>query len=125
MEKLYDLIARPGFSSTLVLLLVLLPLASAIFVPMFGRSARRVALILAQLHLGLTVAVAVLAIPVLIDREDMDRRVPEASRSLIRPNFIPGSQPALPAGLLRRSRLHRHRCRTVRIGHPIFVASTE
>ena len=45
----------------LVLLLVLMPLASAAFVPAFGRKARRVALWISLVHLGLTAAVVTMA----------------------------------------------------------------
>ena len=46
----------------LVLLLVALPLASAAVVPLFGRAARRVALLLALVHAGLTAAVVLGAV---------------------------------------------------------------
>jgi NADH-quinone oxidoreductase subunit M len=67
----------------LVLLLVLMPLASAALVPLFGRAARRASLSLAILHLGITAAVIISAVGVL---EDRDRT------SWIRPVFVPGSE---------------------------------
>jgi len=72
--------------SFLVLLLVLVPLASAVVVPLFGRFARRVALWLAILHLGLTAAVIIPAVPVLRDRDLTVRGMP------LEPVFVPGSQ---------------------------------
>ena len=38
----------------LTLLLVAVPLAAAVFVPLFGRASRRVALVVSLLHVGLT-----------------------------------------------------------------------
>ena len=49
----------------LVLLLVLVPLAAAVAMPLFGRAARRAALLVALVHLGLTAAVVTIAIPTL------------------------------------------------------------
>ncbi|HSQ58235.1 MAG TPA: NADH-quinone oxidoreductase subunit M [Gemmata sp.] len=56
MEKLTDLIADPRTARTLVLLVVLVPLFSAIILSVTGRGARRVALWLAVLHLALVAA---------------------------------------------------------------------
>lgn len=77
--------------SFLVLLLVLMPLASAAIIPLFGRFARRAALWLAILHLGLTAAVLIPAIGVLKDRDLTELGMPESQWTLIRPEFVPGS----------------------------------
>jgi NADH-quinone oxidoreductase subunit M len=74
----------------LVLLLVVLPLLSAALVPLFGRAARRAALLLAILHLGVTAAVMVPAVPLLTDRRDGPGNQPDAE-SVFRPEFVPGS----------------------------------
>jgi NADH-quinone oxidoreductase subunit M len=89
-ERITDAVASLGTGGTLVLLLVLLPFASAAIVPLFGRSARRVALRLALVHLALTVGVVVLAVGVLKDRAYLGSDVQE--QDLIRPVFVPGSQ---------------------------------
>ncbi len=78
----------------LVLLLVLLPLLSAVVVPVFGRAARRVSLLLALVHLGLTAAVVVIAVAW------FDTRTPISLPSVpthddfkvlrFRPEFVPG-----------------------------------
>jgi NADH-quinone oxidoreductase subunit M len=77
--------------SFLVLLLVLLPLTSAVVLPLFGQLARRVALWLAILHLGVTAAVIIPAVGVLKDRDLTDFGIPEGQWTLIRPEFVPGS----------------------------------
>jgi len=76
--------------SFLVLLLVLLPLAGAAIVPAFGRFARRVALWIAIVHLGLTAAVLMSAIGVLEDRDHTKYGIPEEEWTLVRPAFVPG-----------------------------------
>ncbi|MFM8270761.1 MAG: NuoM family protein [Gemmata sp.] len=75
----------------LVLLLVLLPLAAAVVVPFFGRAARRVALLLALAHLGLTAAVVVLGGVWLNGRV-----TPDAPRGVValKPEFVPGDPDA-------------------------------
>ncbi|MBP3954278.1 NADH-quinone oxidoreductase subunit M [Gemmata sp. G18] len=75
----------------LVLLLVVLPLASAVIVPAFGRFARRVALVLALVHLGLTAAVVTIAIPFLDEhakRESSQRG--DVFAPQFHPEFVPG-----------------------------------
>jgi NADH-quinone oxidoreductase subunit M len=79
--------------SFLVLMLVLLPLAAAVLVPLFGRHARRVALWSAIVHVGLTAAVIMSAIGVLSDRDYTKFGVPEDQWTLIRPAFVPGHHP--------------------------------
>ena len=73
----------------LVLLVVLLPLAAALVVPLFGRRARRAALIVALLHLGVVAGVVMGAIGPLTDRGDAT-----SSRDLgvqrFAPVFVPG-----------------------------------
>jgi NADH-quinone oxidoreductase subunit M len=76
--------------SFLVLLLVLLPLAAATIVPLLGRFARRVALWVALVHLGLTAAVVMSAIGVLKDRDHTKYGIPEGEWTLVRPAFVPG-----------------------------------
>jgi NADH-quinone oxidoreductase subunit M len=63
MDKIFDLIADPRTARTLVLLVVLLPLLSAVLLPLFGAGARRVALWLALLHLALTAGVVGTTLP--------------------------------------------------------------
>lgn len=88
----------------LVLLLVLLPLVSAAVVPAFGRAARRVALLLALLHMGVTAAVVAVAIPFLDERgkteatQRGDQVIPQ-----FRPEFVPGDSAAVGSGVRGRS----------------------
>ncbi|MBX9626442.1 MAG: NADH-quinone oxidoreductase subunit M [Gemmataceae bacterium] len=77
----------------LVLLLVAVPLLSAAVVPLFGRAARRAALVLALLQAGLTAAVVLVALPVLNQRgESMMPDTPGRARPIQRfvPEFVPG-----------------------------------
>ena len=76
--------------SFLVFLLVALPLAAAVIVPLFGRVARRVSLWFAILHLGLTAAVMIPALGVLKDRDYTNLGVPESQWMPIRPVLVPG-----------------------------------
>ena len=76
----------------LVLLLVLLPLVWAVFVPLFGRAARRASLLLAILHLGITTAVIVPTVYVLHDRAESGKGVRAGNSIKFRPEFVPGSQ---------------------------------
>jgi NADH-quinone oxidoreductase subunit M len=74
-----------------VLLLVLVPLVSAAVLPLFGRAARRVALLIALVHLGMTAAVVALAIPALGYQRDLTAH--ERGDSAIQrftPQFVPG-----------------------------------
>src|SRR5947208_11603163 len=73
----------------LVLLLVLLPLGSAAVVPLFGRAARRAALILALVHVGLTAAVVLGAREAAAARAEMATAGP-ARVARFEPNFVPG-----------------------------------
>jgi len=79
-----------------VLLLVLLPLASAVLVPAFGRAARRAALLLALLHLGLTAAVVVPTAYVLNDRTEASKGIREGDWLKFRPEFVPGAPLGTP-----------------------------
>jgi len=74
----------------LVLLLVLFPLGAALLLPLFGRYARRVALLFALLHLGLTAALAGLTVPIMHYRleQDVHRYFEEVVR--FRPEYVPG-----------------------------------
>ncbi|MBY0514376.1 MAG: hypothetical protein K2P78_10745, partial [Gemmataceae bacterium] len=73
----------------LVLLVVLLPLAAGVVVPVFGRAARRVALVLALLHVGLTAGLVLGAREVLLQRKDESGG--EAGRVVrFEPAFVPG-----------------------------------
>ncbi len=77
------------FTRVLLLLVLILPLASAAIFPFFGRPARRLAIWVAFLHLLITSAVVVLALPMLNDRiEDSGFSKLEAAK--FRPNFVPG-----------------------------------
>src|SRR5437868_8034581 len=73
----------------LVLLLVLLPLGSAAVVPLLGRAARRAALILALVHVGLTAAVALGTLEALQARAELSATGP-ARVARFEPNFVPG-----------------------------------
>ncbi len=75
----------------LVLLLVLVPLISALLLPAFGRVARRVALVLALVHLGLTTAVVTMAREYLDIRSEFTRRDRgDAVLQRFHPHFVPG-----------------------------------
>ena len=74
----------------LLLLVVLLPLASALVVPAFGRAARRVALILALLHLGVTAAVAFGAVEALAVRAKSIDPGRDFTAQRFAPEFVPG-----------------------------------
>lgn len=80
-----------AFIRVLVLLLLLVPLASAVLVPLFGSAARRLSLIIALVHLGLSVSVILAATAML------DNRVKETSGirgdeviHQFHPEFVPG-----------------------------------
>src|SRR5438067_1392028 len=79
----------------LVLLLVLLPLVSAVVVPAFGRGARRVALLLALLHLG--VAAAVVAYSCVWFAQQAEYTLPRAG-GLGPEQFVPEFVPGDPGG---------------------------
>ena len=89
MEKLTDLIADPRTARTLVLLAVLLPLACAIVLPLFGRGARRAALWLAVLHLALVAALTALCVMSLGEPYRQERG---ADVSKFEPIAVPGDQ---------------------------------
>ena len=74
-----------------VLLLVLVPLVSAAVLPLLGTLARRVALTIALVHLGLTAAAVTIAIPALDYRRDQEARSSGADvLQRFRPEFVPG-----------------------------------
>ena len=80
----------------LVLLLVLLPLLAAVAMPVFGRAARRAALIVALVHLGLTAAVVGIAVPTLDYRATAEARTPGGlGPQTFRPEFVPGDSGAV------------------------------
>lgn len=74
----------------LVLLLVLIPLGAALLLPLFGRYARRPALLFALLHLGLAAALAGLTVPIMYYRTEQDahRYFQEIVR--FHPEYVPG-----------------------------------
>lgn len=72
-----------------VLLLVLMPLVSALLVPWLGRFARRAAMVLTLVHVGLTAAVVAMAIPTITLRGDDDARRGSGSMTF-QPEFVPG-----------------------------------
>lgn len=74
----------------LVLLVVLLPLAAAVLLPVCGRAARRVALLVALLHLGVTAAVVAGALPALHHRADQVADGRDMGYQEFRPEFVPG-----------------------------------
>lgn len=78
--------------SFLVLMLVLMPLASAAFVPLFGRRARRASLLLAILHLGVAAAVILSSFTLLGERRSGQTAETPGDWMLVTPDFVPGSQ---------------------------------
>lgn len=79
----------------LVVLLVLLPLVAAAAMPVFGRAARRAALLVALVHLGITAAVVGVAIPALDYRAGIEAYTPgDAGWQTFRPEFVPGDSGA-------------------------------
>ncbi|MBX9582540.1 MAG: NADH-quinone oxidoreductase subunit M [Gemmataceae bacterium] len=74
----------------LVLLLVALPLVSAAVVPLFGRAARRAALLLALLHAGVTAAVVAGALPALNQRGENVPPGRDFAFQKFTPEFVPG-----------------------------------
>jgi NADH-quinone oxidoreductase subunit M len=77
--------------SIMLLLVVVLPLVFAAIVPLCGRASRRVALLFAILHLGLTAAVVGFALPVLNTRTDAVYTQRQFEPSRFEPLFVPGS----------------------------------
>jgi len=88
--NIYDIIASPGTGRVLLLLVVLLPLFAAGFVPLFGSRARRVALWLAVAHLAITSAVVVLALLILNERPDTSPNYSDTGLTKFRAEFVPG-----------------------------------
>lgn len=83
----------------LVLMLVLLPLAAAAAVPLFGAAARRAALVAALLNLGLAAAVVLLALPAMgVQAEAQSRSRGDATVQRFRPVFVPGDTAARGGG---------------------------
>src|SRR5438067_215624 len=83
----------------LVLLLVLLPLASAVLVPLFGRFARRAALVSALLHVGLTAAVVVGAVTAMEVRNEPPAPARETGTVRLEPAVVPGDPTPSPPPL--------------------------
>ena len=80
----------------LVVLLVLFPIVSAGMVLIFGRSARRLSLLLALIHLGLTTAVVIPTMSVLEDRDKTSQAVGRGGWIRFRPEFVPGAPMGTP-----------------------------
>jgi NADH-quinone oxidoreductase subunit M len=74
----------------LVLLLVVVPLMSAVLVPLCGHLARRMALWLALLHLTLTTIVVLTSLPVLNLRAETELSATSPDVHRFRPLFVPG-----------------------------------
>ncbi len=72
-----------------LLLVVLLPLASAVVVPLFGRAARRFAFLSALLHVGLTAAVVVATI-LALDVRSQSSNPREMGVVKFEPEYVPG-----------------------------------
>ncbi len=89
-EQISEFVASPRTISVLVLLLVMIPLASALLLALLGRYSRRAALQIAIVHLGLTAWVITLAVGVLKDRDNSKLGVPESGWTPVRPMFVPG-----------------------------------
>jgi NADH-quinone oxidoreductase subunit M len=85
IEKMFD---EYAVIRVLVLLLVLVPLAAAALVPVFGRAARRVSLVVALAHLGLSAAVVITAAATIEQRNS--KAIGRSSVERFRPEFIPG-----------------------------------
>ncbi len=89
MDNISDIVASPGTGRVLVLLLVLLPLLAAAILPLFGRSARRAALLVALLHVGLTAAVVALGTLYLTEEGTPGTRT-RTGTAKFSPTFVPG-----------------------------------
>lgn len=74
----------------LLLFTVLLPLATALLLPLCGRLARRVALLSAIVHLGVTAAVVIGALPALQVRSEQLRVGRDVNHQFFEPHFVPG-----------------------------------
>jgi NADH-quinone oxidoreductase subunit M len=74
----------------LVLLLVVLPVVSAVLLPLCGRWARRIAVWLALLHVTLTTIVVLTTIPALNLRAETELTASTADVHRFRPLFVPG-----------------------------------
>lgn len=74
----------------LVLMLVVLPLASAVLLPLFGRFARRAALVAALLHLGVAAAVVLGTLQELTVRNDRVAGYGTGAVPRFDPAFVPG-----------------------------------
>ena len=96
----------PATTRVLLLIVLFLPLAAALLVPLFGRAARRAALFTATLHFLLTFTLLFLAVPALNFRSEHDSGftlTPKSTRNYdaikMQPDFVPGdyqSTPGLP-----------------------------
>jgi NADH-quinone oxidoreductase subunit M len=93
MYKIYEIVAAPRTGRTLVLLVVLFPFLAALFVSLFGKRGRRVALLLALVHLGLAVSVAAIASMHLTTRDELS-----AGQGTDHAKFEPAMVPGARAG---------------------------
>ncbi|MBA4188993.1 MAG: NADH-quinone oxidoreductase subunit N [Planctomycetaceae bacterium] len=89
MDKIYEIVAAPGTSRFLLLMVVLFPFLAAFFVSLFGRRARRAALFLAFVHLGLTTCLVVIGTMHLNVRGEQSTL---RNKDIVKfqPTFIPG-----------------------------------
>lgn len=88
MDKVFEIVAAPGTGRTLVVLALLFPFLAAFLVWLCGQRSRRTALLLALVHLGITVCLAWLGAVNLTAAEETATRT---SNDLVRfqPNFVP------------------------------------
>jgi NADH-quinone oxidoreductase subunit M len=90
MDRIFDAVASPLTGRALVLALVALPFLAALLLPRLGRSARRLALVLALLHLGLTAAVVTLGSIQVAARAELASAARDRAAVKFQPGFVPG-----------------------------------
>jgi NADH-quinone oxidoreductase subunit M len=90
VDKIFDTVASPLTGRALVLALVVLPFLAALLLPRLGRSARRLALVLALLHLGVTAAVVLLGSAQIAARAELANAPRDRAVAKFQPGYVPG-----------------------------------
>lgn len=88
MDKIYEIVAAPRTGRTLLLLVVLFPFLAALFVSLFGKRGRRPALLLALVHLGLTVSVVTIGS---MHLSALDESAGSGDYAKFDPTLVPGA----------------------------------
>jgi NADH-quinone oxidoreductase subunit M len=101
----------------LVLMVVLLPLVAALILPLFGRYARRPALLIALLHLGITAALIGCTVPILHYRAEQDALYEVEQIVRFQPQYVPGDV-AGSAGASGRTRWNLWSFQTAPVDQP-------